>query len=76
MDDGWFSKYIAAHPAELATVRPDYTKDDLLISATTDDLQAFLQRHEKDEGFFGGDTTFVRPGDPATQPALAPAKAP
>jgi hypothetical protein len=71
MDDDWLGKYVKAHPDELATTKVD--KDSLLITATTDDLQAFLIRHEKDDGAYGDDGLFVRPGDPTTRPTTTPA---
>jgi uncharacterized protein YcfL len=71
MDSDWLSKYVKAHPDELATVRVD--DNDVLISATTDDFQAFLLRHAKDDGVFGSDGVFVRPGDPTSRATTAPA---
>jgi hypothetical protein len=70
MDPDWLQKYVDAHPAELATYRPD--KDTLLITAKTEDFQAFLLRHERDDGAFGDDVAFTRPGDPTTVPTTAP----
>lgn len=74
MQDGWLGKYVQAHPDEIATIKVD--KGELLISATTDDLQAFLIRHEKDDGAYGDDALFVRPNDPTTRPTTTPATGP
>jgi hypothetical protein len=76
MDDGWFGKYLDAHPNELATIKDGKDGDGRLISATTDDIQAFLIRHANDAGAFGDDGLLVRPGDPTTHPTTAPATGP
>lgn len=70
MGQDWLKKYLDQHPNELQAVRRD---DDILVTSSTTDIQAFLLAHFKDEGAFGEPNAFVRPGDPATQPA-APAK--
>lgn len=70
VDSGWLAKYVAAHPGELATAALD--KDNLIISAPTDDFQAFLLRHEKDDGIWTDEGIYVRPGDPSTQPSATP----
>jgi hypothetical protein len=74
MNDVWLGKYIAAHPTELATAKLD--ENTILITASTDDLQAFIIRHENDSGAFGDTGTFVRPGDPSTRPTTAPDEPP
>jgi len=76
MDSDWLKKYIDAHPSELAIISPPGNDSLLVISATTDDFQKFLLRHAKDDGFFGSDTTFVRPGDPTTRPSATPTTTP
>jgi hypothetical protein len=68
MDPGWLSKYVEAHPDELAAVKAD--KENTIISAATDDIQAFLLEHANDQGAFSDDVTYVRPGDPTTRPAV------
>jgi hypothetical protein len=68
MDSKWFGNYVQAHPDELATVSLGH-EDDIVISATTDDVQKFLIRHEKDDGAFGDEAIFVRTGDPTTRPS-------
>jgi hypothetical protein len=70
MDSDWFSKYMKAHTTELAVTGD---KDAFLVTASTDDFQAFLIRHAKDDGAYGDDGIFVRPGDPTTRPIAAPA---
>ena len=70
MDSNWLSKYVDAHPTELATLK--VTHEDFVVTASTDDFQAFLIRHAKDDGAYGEDGIFVRPGDPTTAPAMKP----
>jgi hypothetical protein len=74
MDPEWLAKFIDAHPTELAIVRP--SKEDLIISASTDDFQNFLIHHASDDGAFGNDAVFVRPGDPTTRSSADTATAP
>lgn len=52
----WLKKYVAAHPDELRVVRRG---DDMIITASTDELQAFLLRHAEDAGAFGEPQTYV-----------------
>jgi hypothetical protein len=62
----WLGKYLSDHPNELRVIH------DLVISST-DEFQAFLLKHLKDEGAFGKEEgVWVRPGDPTTRP-IAPA---
>jgi hypothetical protein len=70
MPQDWLKKYLDGHPNELQTVQRD---DNLIVTSSTADFQAFLLRHYKDEGAIGEPEVFVRPGDATTQPA-APAK--
>ena len=54
----WLKKYVAAHPGELKTVgKPD----DLVLGSTTEELQAFILKHSKDEGAWGDELKLVRP---------------
>jgi hypothetical protein len=73
MDPGWMKAYADDHPNELA-VSGD--KDSMLVTAKTEDFQAFLLRHAKDDAAFGNDAIFVRPGDPTTRATTAPATSP
>jgi hypothetical protein len=70
IDPDWLKKYLDAHPSELAIVKLD--KDNFVISATTDELQAFLLAHQNDAEAFTENGIYVRPGDPSTQPAASP----
>jgi hypothetical protein len=77
LDDKWFGKYIDAHPDEVPTIHMGTGDDEqLLFSGSTDQVQAFILKHVKDDGAFGDDVVFVRPGDPSTQPAAGPATKP
>jgi hypothetical protein len=67
--DDHFKKLVAQHPEELKVLQ----KDESVVTSPTDDFQAFLLRHIKDEGFLSDKVIWVRPGDPTTQPA-APQK--
>ncbi|HVT88399.1 MAG TPA: hypothetical protein VHD56_06070 [Tepidisphaeraceae bacterium] len=69
MPQEWLEKYLAGHPRELDTVKVD--DKIFIVSATTEDFQQFLLRHQKDEGAFGNDKpgVMVRPGDPTTRQA-------
>jgi hypothetical protein len=60
----WLKEYVKAHPGELATT----LKDDLLITSSTDDLQAFIVKHYPDKDAFAAETRLVRPGA-STRPA-------
>jgi hypothetical protein len=71
MSPDWLSKYVDAHPSELATLK--VTHEDFVVTASTEAFQAFLIRHAKNDGAFGDDGIFVRPGDPSTRPTAAPA---
>jgi hypothetical protein len=64
----WLKKYVQAHPDELDVTNPD----ELIVTASTDDFQAFFTRHLKDAGMLGETSVFVHPGDPMTRPAGAP----
>lgn len=66
-DPGWFAKYLAEHPDELEALPGDPW--DVILSAKTDDIQAFLIKHAKEKEFWTGLTIdFVRSSNPATQP--------
>ncbi len=56
----WFKDFIKAHPNDLRT-------QDEVITATTDELQAFILKHYKDKGFLSEPGVFVRESA-ATQP--------
>jgi hypothetical protein len=46
LNDDWLKRYLAAHPKELSHLMVD---GDLLLTASTSQLDAFLVRHWKDE---------------------------
>lgn len=69
MEQSWLSKYLDDHPNELQIAHVD--KDNLVVTSSTADFQAFLIHHSKDEGALKQEVTYVRPGDPTTQ-ATAP----
>jgi hypothetical protein len=73
MDDKWFKKYIEEHPGELRTVSSKSHDLEGTITSSTEELQAFLAKHWKDEKVWNEPAIFVRPGDPATHPATGPA---
>lgn len=65
----WFKDYQAAHPEELTTVKID---DEPIISASTEQIQAFLIKHAGDADAWTDETAFVRDSAttrPATQSA-------
>jgi hypothetical protein len=62
MSVDWLKKYIDAHPGELAVASEK--PDDFLVTASTEDFQAFFLRHYKDPGAMDDKTTFVHPGKP------------
>ena len=66
--EDWLKKYVAQHPGELQLL------DDSIVTSSTEEFQAFILRHIKDEGFVGDKQTFTRPNDAAVKPAEAPAK--
>jgi len=68
MGEDWLKKYLDQHPNELQTVSRD---NSVIVSSATADIQAFLVRHQKDEGALN-EASFVRAGDPTTQPAAPP----
>jgi hypothetical protein len=62
----WFKQYVAAHPEELKVAS---AKDDLpLVTAPSDELQAFILRHYKDQDAITDEVTFV-PTTAVPQPA-------
>ena len=53
----WFRENVAAHPDEIATVKSD---DDPIITASTEQIQAFLIRHAHDEDAWSDERVFAR----------------
>lgn len=64
LDYNWFKDYVPQHPDELATTKSD---SELLITATTEQIQQFVTKHVQDEKAWTEESVFMRP--PATQPA-------
>jgi hypothetical protein len=66
MKPDWFKGNLAAHPEEIATVKSD---DEPIITASTEQIQAFLTKHAGDEQAWTEETIFVRDSAPGTNPA-------
>ncbi len=72
MKPDWFKQYVADHPDEIATIKSD---DEPIISASTDNIQAFLIKHAGDAEASTDEMVFVRAPAPATSPATQRAAA-
>lgn len=71
MDPDWLKKYLDAHAGELQIAKVG--DNDFVVTSTTEEFQAFLLRHSKDEGIFDKPAALVHPGDPTTRhAAMAP----
>ena len=66
--DDWAKKHLAGNQKEIQVIQGS------IVTSPTDDIQAFLLKHVKDDGFLGGKQSWVRPGDPATRPSDAAGK--
>lgn len=67
LNTDWMQKWLREHPdspAHVAIVDPDHRgdrdKDELVLTADTKTLQAFILRHAKDKDFFAEPTTLQR----------------
>lgn len=70
LDAEWLAEYVKAHPEELAVATRSMGIDSMLvITASTDQYQAFILTHAKDEKAWTSWGDFYRPDDPATRPA-------
>lgn len=72
MRPDWFKANLAAHPEEIATVKSD---DEPIISASTEQIQAFLIKHAGDEEAWTEESVFVRESASSTNPATQKAPA-
>ncbi|GEM_PF-3182435 len=72
MKPDWFKENLAAHPDEIATVKSEH---DPIISASTEQIQAFLIKHAGDEGAWTEETVYVRDSAPSTNPTTQKAAA-
>lgn len=66
--DDWAKKHLADNQKEIQVIEGS------IVTSKTDEIQAFLLRHIKDDGFLGEKQSWVRPGDPGTRPADAAGK--
>ena len=67
LNTDWMQKWLRSHPESLAHVaiydpehRDERDKDELVLTATTKALQAFLRQHTGDENFFAEPTVLQR----------------
>jgi hypothetical protein len=61
----WMVRYLKEHPDELKAAQ--IGDEDVVLNCSTEDLQKFIVKHLKDEGFLDAPTTLKRPDTAATQ---------
>jgi hypothetical protein len=67
MSDDWFKKFVSDHPDAIKHETLEGNDDNIILTAPTDQLQAFILKNVNTEGAFG-DATEFRHTSPTTNP--------